>query len=524
MDKVFDCLRVILDTVSLFSPYVLTSMAIEPFISAMLNIHVNRLYQSKEPNIINCLLFKIAYDYISCIIHQNLFSANVRLMTMKLKIRMNLAKIRCGVSIPGFNLKQHKDLFEDIQKLHDFLFVLPILWSSSVNFTVSIFMMDVKSAYPVRLIFTIICIGMCCILTYLSDASLFENSNQNPKKITSLYDSEGVKLRIAMGAQIDDQSNILKTIKQQKQQQQQKYGMIIINIIIAYISLSTNNIAQLNSFGNISWMIGYLADNLKSIYYYTYMNEFLTLCKYMEANKLLTGNEIIQSVNRVVFKDVSFGYIKDKLSNNPTIDIIIRNLSFEFIAGYLYVIEAVNGKGKSSTLRAITQNIQAGDIYFNNTKRNRLTFECMRYSVFHLLQASEYMIKCSQDEIIQYKGKDLWLEEQLGLKNLFKDMVEMSGGQKKRMLLYIALVSDSSIILFDETFGEISVEETPDVPEGGGWLGRAIRTVENWDKRYTKIIIVVGHGLIDMFENKDKTIKLNLDNINGSTCLSNRLI
>ena len=34
--------------------------------------------------------------------------------------------------------------------------------------------------------------------------------------------------------------------------------------------------------------------------------------------------------------------------------------------------------------------------------------------------------------------------------------------------------------------------------------GRAIRTVENWNKRHTKIIIVVGHGLIDMFENKDK--------------------
>ena len=143
-------------------------------------------------------------------------------------------------------------------------------------------------------------------------------------------------------------------------------------------------------------------------------------------------------------------------------------------------------------------------------------------SVFHLAQASEYMPKFTTEEINEYKGKDLWLEEQFGLKDLFKDMVEMSGGQKKRILLYIALVSDSSIILLDETFSELSVEETPDVIEGGGWLGRTIRTLENWNKRHTKIIIVVGHGLIAMFQNNKKTIKLELENNNGSTYLSHR--
>ena len=281
MKEMIDCFCVIIDTVKLFSPCTLISMAIEPFISAMLNIHVNRLYQSKEPDILMCILFKIAYDYISCIVHQSLFSNNVRLMTMELKLRMYQAKIHCGVSIPGCNLKQHQDLFDDIQKLHDFLFVLPIFWSSIINFSVNIFMMDVNSAYPIRFIFTIICVVMCGILTYLNDASLYENTKPNPKTIIRLNESNYVKIKLSMGCQIDSYFNINKVKKQLKQQQKQKYGIILINIIIAYISLSTNNIAQLNSFGNISWMIGHLADNFKSIYYYTYMSEFLSLCKQM---------------------------------------------------------------------------------------------------------------------------------------------------------------------------------------------------------------------------------------------------
>ncbi len=524
MKELYDCGHVILQTITLFTPFKLAAMGVLPLISAMLNIYVNRYVQSDKKDILTCILLKLAYDYITSIVHQNLFSTNVRLMTMQLKIRMNEAKIRCGVPIPGYNLKQHQDIFEDIQKLHDFLFVLPILWSSTVNFTVSIFMMDVKSAYPVRLIFTIICISMCGILTYLSDASLFENTKPNPITITKLGDSNYVRIKLSMGCHIDNQFNLNKTIRQQKQQQQQKYGMIIINVIITYISLSTNNIAQLNSFGNISWMIGHLADNFKSIYYYTYMNEFLTLCKQMESTRLSTGNEIIKSIDRVVFNNVSFGYVKDDLNLDQNVDLIIRDFNFEFNVGNLYLIEAVNGIGKSTIMRMFISNLNKGDVYFNNTTRRKLTFESIMSSVFYLAQASEYMPKFNREEITKYQGTDIWLEEQLGLEKLFKDMVEMSGGQKKRMLLYVALVSDSSIVLLDETFSELSVEDTPDVPEGGGWLGRAIRTLENWNKRHNKIIIVVGHGLIDMFQNQKNTIKLKLENNNGSTCLSHRLI
>lgn len=294
---------------------------------------------------------------------------------------------------------------------------------------------------------------------------------------------------------------------------------------MTYICISSNNIAQLIAFGNISWMIGSLASNIKSIYYYTYMHDFISLCKCMERYKLQTGNEVMNKIDSVSFENTSFGYYSDDLRNTPEIKEIIKNFSYTFKSGFMYYIEAENGIGKSTIMRMFQCNLYKGDVYFGKTKTNRkkLTFTNIRESVFHLVQASEYMPKFTKDEISVFKGKDNWLIDQLLLEDLFdKDMVEMSGGQKKRMLIYIVLISDAPIILLDEIFSELSTEDTPDIPEGGGWLTRAIQTISNWDGRHEKIMIVVGHGLLELIPNKHDIIKLRLENSGKNTVLSVR--
>lgn len=515
-------INVILKTLALFTPIKLVSMLIIPFISAFLNIHVNNLLQKEDKDIIVCLFFKIILDYVSFILQQKI--SNTNNLANKLITKINIAKIQCGVPIPGINLKQHQDLLEDSSKLRDFLSLLPIFWSSFVNFSINIYMMEINSVYSVRILFSILCIIICGILTYLTDASLYESSKPSPKSVIRFNDSNYAQLKMSMGCNLDINFEERKQLSRSKQRNIQTYFMIFINATMTYISLSSNNISQLFAFSNISWMISFLANNIKSIYYYTYMNEFISLCNCMEINKLDTGNKVINKIDSVYFENASFGYFSDDLKKNPEIKEIIKNFTYTFKSGFMYYIEAENGIGKSTIMRMFLCNLNKGNVFFDRINRKELAFTNIRESVFHLVQASEYMPKFTKNEISEFRGKDKWLIDQLQLEGLFdKDMVEMSGGQKKRMLIYLILTSNAPIILLDEIFSELSTEDTPDIPEGGGWLTRAIRTVSNWTGRDKKIMIIVGHGLLGLIPNNDKIIKLRLENTEEKTILTPRL-
>jgi energy-coupling factor transporter ATP-binding protein EcfA2 len=443
-------------------------------------------------------------------------------MENNLLLRINMSKIKCGVPIPGCNQKQHKDLIDEHSKLRDFLYVIPMLWSSIVSFGISIYMMETQSEYYVRVIFTVFCIFMLCILTYLTDLSLYEKTKPSPTIVTKFDDSNYVKMKLSMGCNLDTEFELNKREKMEKQQNIQKYVICFVNLIVTFISLIGKDIAQLHAFSNISWMLGSLADNIKSLQYYTYMSEFLTITKTFEEYKLIAnGITPIGLVNNVDFINASFGYYNDDLTNNPTQIQKIFNLTYTFKRGVFYYLESPNGVGKSTMLRMFSSNLFAGDIYFGCINRKNLTFEEINSNIFHIVQASEYTPKFNQDEIKSYQGRDIWLEKQLGLTDLLdKDTVELSGGQKKRLFIYIVLTSNAQILLLDEILSELSTEETPDVPEGGGWLQRVINTLNMWDGRSNKIMILVGHGLLNLIP--PDVIKLKLEEKNNKTFLTTR--
>jgi ABC-type cobalamin/Fe3+-siderophores transport system ATPase subunit len=525
MKSFISCFNVAITTLALFPPFRLCGLLLIPFISAFMNTYVNRLLAKEADNIMYCLIAKAALDYVSWIVQQKISYSQVRIMGDNLMTRLHMSNINCGVPIPGVNQKQHKDLTDDQSKLRDFLFILPMLWASCVNFAVTIYMMETNSDYPIRFIFTLFCGIMCCIITYLTDPTVYEKTKPSATSVVKFDDSQFVRMKMSMGCIIDQDFEERKRKKIDAQQDIQKYVILLVNLITTYISLASKNIGQLHAFGNISWMIGYLADNIKSLQYYTYMNEFISFCKCLESHKLDCEHTTIPlgQIDKVSFVNTSFGYYSDDLMKQPAKNQKITNLSYTFKLGYFYYLEAPNGVGKSTIMRMFTSNLFDGEIFFGSTNRKNLSFEDICTSVFHIVQASEYTPKFSKDEIGASKGKDEWLEEQLGLKDLFdKDTVEMSGGQKKRMFIYIVLTSKSPIVLLDEILSELSTEETPDVPEGGGWLLRVIRTLSDWQGRCNKIMILVGHGLFEFIPKKPCIVKLKLENTETKTILSSR--
>ena len=313
--------------------------------------------------------------------------------------------------------------------------------------------------------------------------------------------------------------SLIKKKKREEQQNIRKVCVCFVNTIITFLSLIYKNKGQLHSFGNISWMLGCLADNLKSLLYYEYIEEFISLTKCLESHELESSDVIpIGLIDKVTFKDVSFGYYSDDLTKNPEKIIKIKNLSYVFEIENFYYLEAPNGFGKSTLLKSFTSNLFGGEIYFGSVNRKNLKFEDVISNVFHIVQATEYTPKFDPDETRHFKGKDIWLEGRLGLTDLLeKDTIELSGGQKKRVFIYSALTSKASIILLDEICSELSTEETDEVPEGGGWLTRIIKTLGEWHGIKNKIIIMVGHGLVDLMP--PNVVKLKIENTKEKTLI-----
>lgn len=298
----------------------------------------------------------------------------------------------------------------------------------------------------------------------------------------------------------------------------QKYVICFLNLVITYFSIVEKDASIVHSFSGVSWMIGCLSDNIKSFQYHTHVKEFLNLCKCYESHEYTFAEPsmAVGEINSVTFENATFGYFEGDLVEKPSCVPKIAKLSYSFKKGFFYYLEAPNGIGKSTLLRMFQSNLIDGEVYFGQVNRKNLTFEDMSKSVFHIAQASEYTPRFLQEEITPYEGKDKWLEERLCLKSLFKKAtVEMSGGQKKRMFIYMVLTSDAPILLLDEILSELSTEETDEVSEGGGWLNRVIKTLVTWDGLKNKIVILVGHGLVDLMPNTNNIMKLQMKNNEG---------
>lgn len=506
-----------------------TIFIVIPFMNASLNIYVNNklldLAKSEKitfsNNLIIIIVIKCIYDYIATILVQKIIYIKTRDTTDNFILRLNMSKINCMVPIPGSDQKTFTDLHYDKNKLNSFLIATTLLWFTVISFIISIINIDNKDGKPYQIIFTLLCIVVFIIMVYITDSSLYKRTKPSTTIITNFNDSEYVKLKLAMGCKLDTEFEKNKIQKQRIQQDYQKYLMYIINIAITIISIYISNISIIFTFKNIIWMLGNLADSINSFFYYDYVRDFIGLCVSFEKHAYISTNETnIDNFKSITFKNASFGYYESLELDNYTIKII--NLTYTFRCGNLYYLESPNGIGKSTLLKMFISKLHAGNMFFDNVNRNNVSFDDIYKNIFHIVQASEYTPKFSREEVESFKGKDLWLEERLNLKDLLKkDSVEMSGGQKKRVYIYMALTSSCKVLLLDEILSELSTEETSDVPEGGGWLTRVLNTIIEWKGYDSKIIILVGHGLLNLIQNRSNVHKIKIIAESYNTIIEN---
>jgi ABC-type iron transport system FetAB ATPase subunit len=153
---------------------------------------------------------------------------------------------------------------------------------------------------------------------------------------------------------------------------------------------------------------------------------------------------------------------------------LFQDMSFEVKSGQKVSIDGPSGCGKSSLLRAMLGFVQpqAGSITMDNQPVNDKTVWSLRYRIGYITQEPDMGSQVVLDRIRQpfsYKA-NAYLEldmdtletylEQFRLSRAFlnKQASDLSGGEKQRIAIIIALLLDRDLLLLDEPTSALDKE------------------------------------------------------------------
>lgn len=153
---------------------------------------------------------------------------------------------------------------------------------------------------------------------------------------------------------------------------------------------------------------------------------------------------------------------------------LFKDLSFEIKSGQKLCIDGPSGSGKSSLLRAMLGFVrpQAGSITMDSQPVNNKTVWSLRHNIAYITQEPDLGSQTVLERIRQpfdYKANaHLQLQmdrvhsyfEQFNLsrKLLDKQTTDLSGGEKQRVSIIIALLLDRDLLLLDEPTSALDKE------------------------------------------------------------------
>ncbi|MGI6744943.1 MAG: ATP-binding cassette domain-containing protein [Acutalibacteraceae bacterium] len=201
---------------------------------------------------------------------------------------------------------------------------------------------------------------------------------------------------------------------------------------------------------------------------------------------------------------------------------VIKNLSYTFESGKIYVIKGVSGSGKTTLLNIIggIETDFDGEIItdFNNAK----TFGSASYIFQNSLLLSNItvlenllLIKNNSDEIFH-------LCKELNISELIQKYPEqLSGGERQRIAIVRALLLSPKILLADEPTASLDQENSVHIAETIAKLRSddkiiIVATHEHYFDRFADEILYLQYGLIEKSDKLDPDI-INADNSENKT-------
>lgn len=213
------------------------------------------------------------------------------------------------------------------------------------------------------------------------------------------------------------------------------------------------------------------------------------------------GIELNSNINAITLKNLNISYSgKD----------IVTDMNYSFLKGKIYVISGESGKGKTSILNSIVNEIDfKGAVYINDKNIDEYSRESISSKVAYLNQ-NVYLINGTIKENIYLFNKenenDKKIFDNLGFSDLDyylgnSEIDKISGGERKRIEFsrLLRCIREKDVILIDETFANLDKENASKI---------ASYILNHKDQ---KIIVIVTHD--DYIKNLFRTDQTEYVNI-----------
>lgn len=171
--------------------------------------------------------------------------------------------------------------------------------------------------------------------------------------------------------------------------------------------------------------------------------------------------------------------------------LLFEKLNLEVHRGDKIAIMGVNGKGKSTFLKILTEQIQQDDGQVTWGSEIRLSYfsqdhhEELNHSASALQWLNDLASGCTEQQVRRALGQMLFTQDEV-----HKDILQLSGGEAARLLLAKVMLESPNVLILDEPTNHMDIE-TIDA------LSQALA-------EYTGTLIVVSHNrhFIEAFATK----------------------
>lgn len=179
------------------------------------------------------------------------------------------------------------------------------------------------------------------------------------------------------------------------------------------------------------------------------------------------GKEIVEDINSISFNDVIYKY--------PTSDVHVGPVNFSVSKGGKVALIGESGSGKTTLFRLLTRliNPRSGYIFVNDAMNiEELNETNIRKSIYMVTQESEIFTGSVKENLTKGMKNELEDEkiklilERLGLSKFSNHLDyhitekgrNISGGEKQRLEIARAILSDSEVIILDEPYASVDNE------------------------------------------------------------------
>ena len=206
-------------------------------------------------------------------------------------------------------------------------------------------------------------------------------------------------------------------------------------------------------------------------------------------------------------KSIEFAYEKNKS--------FIENLNVNIEENKVTTILGPNGSGKSTLLGIICglNKITDGEVWINDKNIKKLSYKELAKEIATVHQQNSVPEDISVEELVAYgrtpykkyyRGNDEednkiveWAIEKTGLKNLRdKAVMSMSGGERQRVFIAMALAQKSNVLFLDEPTTYLDIYHQIEILE----------LVKELNKEYNLTVVMVLHDINQAMKYSDNII------------------